>query len=111
MHELGHNLGLRHGGNQDANCGCAGSGALVQGTVDGWLDFDHDGSQDSETLTVDLNGNGWAFDSFQPSQNDWTALRYAGSAAGGGVIGDVATAAGMSQIIPPGYMERELEHR
>jgi Bacterial TSP3 repeat len=176
MHELGHNLGLRHGGNENVNrkpnyfsvmsytyqvvglhkggvdgvldysrvrvAGLsenalnefAGMAAvaptteadllplrpkfgttLALGNASGPLDFNLSSAFNVDVVAADLNGNGTKTDSFIASQNDWLALIYSGSAAGGGAIGGAA--AGLDavdgdsiQIVAPDQMEPELAH-
>jgi hypothetical protein len=175
MHELGHNLGLQHGGNEGKNnkpnylsvmsyryqvvglfkdgvdgvldysrllLGTVTENALVEnngmppvapttaamlshygakfvpglvkGTVNGPLDFNNNGVFDTGTEAVDLDGDGNATDTFNPSQNDWDALVYTGSSVGGGSIGDgiMAPVAGLTvpPIVAPEHMEPELDH-
>jgi Bacterial TSP3 repeat len=176
MHELGHNLGLQHGGNEGRNFkpnylslmnyryqvvglfkngvdgvldysrlqigtvtenalvenngmpavspttstllsqyGAKFTTGLVNGTVNGPLDFNANGIYNTTTVTVDLDGNGSTADSFNPSQNDWNALVFTGSSSGGGSIGGGITApiaAGLPvpQIVAPDHMEPELDH-
>jgi hypothetical protein len=174
MHELGHNLGLRHGGNEDRNYkpnylsimsyryqvvglyksgtdgildysrftlsslaennlheasgigvtglttpamvagyGAKFSSGLVNGTVTGPLDFNHNGAYDSGAETFDLDGNGSSSDVYINSQNDWTSIVYSGSAGGGGVISGLDDSAGgisPPQIVPPHMMVPELDH-
>lgn len=86
---------------------------LVNGTVNGPLDFNNSGAYNAGTVAVDLDGNGLTTDSFNPSQNDWDALIFTGAAGGGGTIGDgVVAMAGSAppQLVAPHLMPAELDH-
>jgi hypothetical protein len=99
---------LAHYGAKFPRNGVCTSGSLVEGTLDGWLDFNGNHQRDG-SVRVDLNANSLILDSFRPSQNDWVKLIHTGAVNGGGTIGDIVMAQSIDQIVPPDQMPPELE--